>query len=93
MTADPQGQAWVDKGALTEAVAKLSAAVDRADRDAIIDCDTADSYDDHGVFKGSGAEWMTIKAFYRGLMARIAFRADQFDCQPVQQSASRQLYP
>jgi hypothetical protein len=41
MTADPQGQAWVDKGALTEAVAKLSAAVDRADKDAIIDCYTA----------------------------------------------------
>jgi SnoaL-like domain len=57
MTTDPQGQAWVDKCALTEVVAKLSAAVDRADKDAIIDCYTADSHDDHGVFKGSGAEF------------------------------------
>jgi hypothetical protein len=57
MTTDPQRQAGVDKCALTEVVAKLSAAVDRADKDAIIDCYTADSYDDHGVFKGSGAEF------------------------------------
>ena len=57
MTADPQTQAWVDKCELTELVAKLSAAVDRADKDAIIDCYTADSYDDHGGFKGSGPEF------------------------------------
>jgi hypothetical protein len=57
MTTDPQVQGCVDKCALTELVAKLSAAVDRADRDAIIDCYTVESYDDHGVFNGSGAEF------------------------------------
>jgi hypothetical protein len=57
MSADPQMQAWFDKCALTELVAKLSAAVDRADKDAIVDCYASDSFDDHGVFKGSGAEF------------------------------------
>jgi ketosteroid isomerase-like protein len=56
MTA-PQIQIWVDKCALTELVSKLSAAVDRGDNDAIIDCYTAESYDDHGGFKGSGSEF------------------------------------
>lgn len=53
----PQVQMWVDKCALTELVAKLSAAVDRGDKDAIVDCYTEQSYDDHGVFKGSGSEF------------------------------------
>jgi hypothetical protein len=57
MSTDPQLQAWVDKCALTELVAKLSAAVDRADKDDMVDCYTADSFDDHGVFKGSGPEF------------------------------------
>jgi ketosteroid isomerase-like protein len=57
MTTDPQLQAWIDKCALTELVARLSAAVDRGDKDAIIDCYTADSYDDHGGFKGSGSQF------------------------------------
>lgn len=48
---------WVDKSALTELVARLSAAVDRADRAAIIDCYAPQSYDDHGGFKGSGSEF------------------------------------
>jgi hypothetical protein len=55
MTPDPQ--AWLDKCALTELVAKLSAAVDRADRAAIVDCYAEQSYDDHGGFKGSGPEF------------------------------------
>ena len=50
-------QSWVDKSALTELVAKLSAAVDRADKAAIIDCYAPQSYDDHGGFKGSGAQF------------------------------------
>src|SRR5271166_4442939 len=57
MTSAAGVQAWIDKCALTELVAKLSAAVDRADKDAIIDCYATDSYDDHGVFKGSGREF------------------------------------
>jgi hypothetical protein len=50
-------RAWLDKSALTELVAKLSAAVDRGDKEAIIDCYAEQSYDDHGAFKGSGPEF------------------------------------
>lgn len=50
-------QTWVDKSALAELVARLSAAVDRADKAAIIDCYAPQSYDDHGGFKGSGSEF------------------------------------
>jgi hypothetical protein len=50
-------QSWTDKCALTELVAKLSAAVDRGDKKAIIDCYAEQSYDDHGAFKGSGPEF------------------------------------
>jgi SnoaL-like domain len=50
-------QAWLDKLALTELVAVLSAAVDRADREAIIACYAVESFDDHGAFKGSGREF------------------------------------
>ena len=48
---------WVDKCELAELIAVLSAAVDRRDRKAIVDCYAADSYDDHGSFKGSGHEF------------------------------------
>jgi hypothetical protein len=50
-------QTWVDKSALTELVATLSAAVDRADKAAIIACYAPQSYDDHGGFKGSGSKF------------------------------------
>jgi ketosteroid isomerase-like protein len=49
-----QLQEWLDKLALAELLAVLSAAVDRADLEAIIDCYAEKSYDDHGAFKGSG---------------------------------------
>ena len=57
MTSAEEIQGWVDKCALAELVAKLSAAVDRADKDAVIDCFAPQSYDDHGGFKGSGSEF------------------------------------
>jgi SnoaL-like domain len=57
MTMSDHMQVWLDKLALTELVAVLSAAVDRADREAIIGCYTEESYDDHGAFKGSGREF------------------------------------
>jgi len=57
MTASDQVQEWLDKLALTELLAVLSAAVDRGDREAIISCYAAGSYDDHGAFKGSGREF------------------------------------
>jgi SnoaL-like domain len=50
-------QTWLDKLALTELVVILSAAVDRGDRDTIIDCYAPESYDDHGAFKGSCPEF------------------------------------
>lgn len=57
MTSAEEIRAWLDKSALTELVAKLSAAVDRADREAIVECYAPQSYDDHGTFKGSGPEF------------------------------------
>ncbi len=50
-------QSWLDKSALTELVARLAAAADRADEAAIVDCYTEQSFDDHGAFKGSGREF------------------------------------
>ena len=52
MTSD-QLQEWLDKLALTELLAVLSAAVDRGDRETIIDCYAEESYDDHGAFPGT----------------------------------------
>jgi SnoaL-like domain len=57
MTAHDRLQEWLDKLALTELLAVLSAAVDRGDREAIIACYAEESYDDHGAFKGSGREF------------------------------------
>jgi hypothetical protein len=51
------GQLWIDKLQLAELLAVLSSAVDRADRDRIAWCYTEDSYDDHGTFKGTGAQF------------------------------------
>lgn len=48
---------WVDKCSLTALVAALSAGVDRADKQAIIDCYAQQSYDDHGGFNGSGSKF------------------------------------
>jgi hypothetical protein len=48
MTMSDHLQARLDKLALTELVAVLSAAVDRGDREAIIGCYAEESYDDHG---------------------------------------------
>jgi hypothetical protein len=57
MSSADETRSWVDKSALTELVARLSAAVDRADKSEIVDCYAPQSYDDHGAFKGSGAEF------------------------------------
>ena len=57
MPAADAAVAWADKCELTELVAVLSAAVDRRDSEAIIACYAADSYDDHGAFKGTGREF------------------------------------
>lgn len=58
MSASSQGvQTWIDKCALAELLSILSAAVDRRDRDAIADCYAESSYDDHGLFKGTGREF------------------------------------
>jgi len=47
-------QSWLDKLELAELVSVLSSALDRGDRDRIASCYAEVSYDDHGVFKGSG---------------------------------------
>jgi len=57
MNTNEQLPAWLDKLALTELLAVLSAAVDRGDREAITGCYAEESYDDHGAFKGSGREF------------------------------------
>lgn len=48
---------WIDKNQLAELVAVLSSAVDRADHARIASCYAEESYDDHGVFKGTGREF------------------------------------
>jgi len=48
---------WIDKLELAELLAVLSSAVDRADRERIAACYVEDSFDDHGTFRGTGAEF------------------------------------
>jgi hypothetical protein len=48
---------WVDHNELRQLLSELSSAVDRADRDRIAACYAEPSFDDHGVFKGSGREF------------------------------------
>jgi hypothetical protein len=50
-------QVWVDKLELAELIATLGSAVDRANQALITSCYAEESYDDHGIFKGSGAEF------------------------------------
>ncbi|MFV8054681.1 nuclear transport factor 2 family protein [Mycobacterium sp. 48b] len=46
-----------DKQELTELVARIARAVDRKDREGILACYAERSFDDHGRFRGSGAEF------------------------------------
>ena len=55
--ASNEAKTWRDKLELAELIAVLSSAVDRGDQDRIASCYTDDSYDDHGTFKGTGAEF------------------------------------
>src|SRR5262249_40443014 len=50
-------RAWLDKSELAELLAVLASAVGRGDRERVGLCYAEDSYDDHGVFKGSGREF------------------------------------
>ncbi len=50
-------QGLVDRAELDRLLAELSSAVDRADRERVAACYADPSYDDHGSFKGSGAEF------------------------------------
>ena len=50
-------QEWIDKSELAELVARLSSAMDRGDRELVASCYSEESYDDHGVWKGSGREF------------------------------------
>lgn len=55
-TADRLAQ-LADRLELLDLLATLSHAVDRSDRDLVASCYTEDSMDDHGGFKGTGAEF------------------------------------
>lgn len=46
-----------DRLELTDLIATLSRAIDRSDRDLVAACYAEDSFDDHGGFKGTGAEF------------------------------------
>ena len=50
-------QGWVDKLQLQELLAVLASAVDRGDQERVTSCYAEESYDDHGVFQGSGREF------------------------------------
>jgi hypothetical protein len=64
-------QASVDKSELAELLAVLASAMDRAGRQRIAARSTEYSYDDHGLFKGSGRnEQTTYHGRYSGLMTR-----------------------
>src|ERR1700739_516978 len=71
MTTSDQLQEWLDKLALTELLPVLSAAVDRGDREATIACYAAESYDDHGAFKGSSREFAEMICAPSGLGAQM----------------------
>lgn len=58
---------WVDKAQLSQLVAALGSAVDRGDRDRIAACYAEDSFDDHGLFQGSGAEFADFMSHPRPL--------------------------
>jgi hypothetical protein len=64
-------QSWIDKCALTELVARLAAAADRADKTAIAACYAPQSYDDHGAFQGSGAEFAEMICASDGRAAQL----------------------
>lgn len=53
----PDLETVADKLALTELVARLEQAVDRMDRQGILDCYSERSFDDHGRFRGSREEF------------------------------------
>ena len=54
---DEESAVCIDKAALTELVARLAAAADRADKPAIVNCYAPHSHDDHGAFTGTGQEF------------------------------------
>jgi hypothetical protein len=62
---------WIDKSALTELVARLAAAADRAYKAAIVDCYAPQSYDDHGPFKGSGSAFADMVCASDGRAAQL----------------------
>lgn len=65
------GGDWRDKAKLAELLARLSAAVDRGDGEAVASCYAADSHDDHGSFKGSGREFAQMVSAPDGPFARL----------------------
>jgi len=60
MTEDDSVREWVDNQALAHLVAELSSAVDRGDEERIVACYADESFDDHGLFKGSGRDFASF---------------------------------
>jgi hypothetical protein len=46
-----------DRLELTDLLARLARGIDRGDRELVTSCYTEDSFDDHGGFRGTGAEF------------------------------------
>jgi hypothetical protein len=73
---------WTDKLELSELVAVLASAVDRADRERIASCYAEDSFDDHGSFKGSGCAFADFicdagfMTFMHHLIGQSVFEVD-----------------
>jgi hypothetical protein len=62
-----------DKLELTELVVKLARAVDRKDRQGILDCYSEKSFDDHGRFRGGRDEFAEFIANNPGFTTASAF--------------------
>ena len=73
----PNVEAWLDQNTLRDLVARLGAAVDRADRARIAACYTEDSYDDHGIFKGTGRDFADFICGGVGLMRTMHHQLGQ----------------
>jgi SnoaL-like domain len=84
---------WIDTNELTALVSELASAVDRADHDRIVSCYTEDSFDDHGVFKGTGRAFADFIC-HSGLFTFMHHVIGQsvFDLYPDQREAWGETY-
>lgn len=60
MHRDPEIQQLLDKQACTEVIYRVARAIDRCDAEALAACFHPDATDDHGIFKGTAADFVTF---------------------------------